>query len=272
MSTIGNIGNIVTLWRTLSGKRIHGEQDQELGETLSCPVFVINLERSKHRRDFMVSYLSGLGIEARIFPAVDGSKLDVALSEEQGLYSEKLTNQKFSRSLSRNEIACTLSHLGVCRKMVDESIPMALVLEDDAMFQPGIRNLIQQALSEAPEDWDLLQLTYSCKGYEQISAHLVKFPSDASLPVGAAGYIIRKSGAEKMLEAGLPVCYPADSLIGRSQRWGVKLYGTYPAMITINTSFPTQIQERHGLTGNLKFYLKKAIVSVFSLLSGSPKT
>jgi glycosyl transferase family 25 len=230
-------------------------------------VFVINLERSRHRREYMLNYLAGHGIEARVFPAVDGAKLDVAQLARQGIYYDALAHRKFSRSLSPNEIACTLSHLNLHRTMVEENIAMAMVLEDDAMFGPRIASRVGGALSEAPPDWDLLQLSHNCEEFVGFTENLVRFPSDKRMPVGSAGYLIRTSGAEKMLANGFPICYPADSLIGRSHRWGVTVYGFAPPAVVQNAVFPTQIYASSRWGIRVTQSVKHGLVSVFSSIA-----
>lgn len=252
-------------WRSLRPANALEPDAWSLGARLGCPVFVINLERSRHRREYMVKYLAAQGIDARIFPAVDGSKLDVAQLQRQGIYDEALAHQKFSRALSANEIACTLSHLNIHRTMIDENISMALVLEDDAMFAPRIVSRVSGALSEPPTGWDVLQMSHNCEEYVGVSENLVRFPSNTRMPVGSAGYLIRRTGAEKMLANGLPICYPADSLLGRSHRWGVVLYGFAPSAVVQNAVFPTQIYA----SPNWGVRLTQAVKQVFVSVSGN---
>jgi len=259
--------HLSAFWSSLRGAKRGDPGSHALGAHLNCPVFVINLERSPHRREYMINYLKGHGVVARIFPAVDGSKIDVAEVQRQGIYDDALAHQKFSRSLSKNEIACTLSHLNIHRMMIENDIAMAMVLEDDAMFAPEISNKLRNALAEAPEDWDLLQLSHNCQEHVECTKHLVKFPSNTRMPVGSAGYLIRKSGAEKMLGNGFPICYPADSFFGRSPRWGVVLYGFAPPVITQNAIFPTQIYSPPSWGVRVTQFLKQGFVSVFGTIA-----
>jgi GR25 family glycosyltransferase involved in LPS biosynthesis len=265
LSHVGH--HLVAYWNSLRPADAREPEGHTLGAHLRCPVFVINLERSRHRRDYMLNYLSGHGIEARIFPAVDGAALDVAQLQRQGIYDDEVAHQKFNRSLSPAEIACTLSHLNIHRKMVGENISMALVLEDDAMFGPRIVSRVSGALSEAPPDWDVLQLSHNCEEYVGLTENLVRFPSNTRMPVGSAGYLIRKGGAEKMLANGFPICYPADSLMGRSHRWGVVLYGFAPPVVVQNAVFPTQIYTPSSWRIRLTQALKQALVSAFGSLA-----
>jgi glycosyl transferase family 25 len=254
-------------WGSLRGRRQQVSEAHQLGEVLRCPVFVINLERSPHRRAYMINYLAGHGLQARIFPAVDGSRLDLGQLQQQGIYDDGLAHQRFSRSLSRAEVACTLSHLNIHRTMIDEGIPRAMVLEDDAMFAPEIVRRLRGALSEAPVDWELLQLSHNCDEYERLADNLVRFPSNTRMAIGSAGYLIRRSGAEKMLAHGLPICYPADSLMGRSPRWGVALFGLAPSAVVQNAIFPTQIYERSSWSIKVTQFVKQALVSIFGGLA-----
>jgi GR25 family glycosyltransferase involved in LPS biosynthesis len=45
---------------------------------MSIEVFVINLPRSVDRRERIVRQLDALGVTPRVFPAVDGSALDLS--------------------------------------------------------------------------------------------------------------------------------------------------------------------------------------------------
>src|SRR5690606_8844959 len=95
--------------------------------------YVINLERAQERRARIAAALDGLGLDWEIFSAVDGRRLDDRAFAEA--YDAAGANAAY-REMSRGEVACALSHLGVYRKMLDDGASHALVLEDDAL--PGI--------------------------------------------------------------------------------------------------------------------------------------
>jgi glycosyl transferase, family 25 len=254
-------GHLRAYWASMGGKP-GSTASGSLSASVTCPVFVINLERSTHRREYMVNYLATYGLDARIFPAVDGSVLNVAEVQQRGIYNDAVSHQKFDRSLSKTEIACAMSHLNIYRKMVDENIPMAMILEDDAIFAPGAESRLCDALAEAPADWEVLQLHHGSRDYVSITENLVRFPSPTGLPVGAAGYLLRRSAAEKFLANGFPIGFPADSFIGRSARWGVVLYGLEPSVVLQNAVFPTQIYNSPTAALIVKQALKQGLVSV----------
>lgn len=234
----------------------------DLGKIIDCPVFIINLERSKLRRDFILKYLSSLGIEATIFPAVEGNKLDLAELEKNKIYDNDAALEAFSRPLSMPEIGCTMSHIGIYHKIIDEGIEKALVLEDDVIFCDDIDQHFTALIDEVPDDWELIQLYYKCQDFTKITDNIVKFRSETCLPSGSAGYFINRSGAEKMLKAVYPVRYPADSLIGRSPRWDTVVYGSSSALLTQNYLYPTEIQARSSFTSSLRDGIKAMIVKI----------
>jgi glycosyl transferase family 25 len=224
------------------------------------PVFVINLERNRQRREFALQRLAGLGLKAEIFPAVDGKTLNLGELEKDGIYNDGVAHEKFSRSLSMGEIGCSLSHLRLYKKMLDENIGLALVLEDDAMLVDGAREQLAALIERLPGDCDLLQLIYECRDHSPVAPGIVRFHSKSCMPVASAGYLIRASGARKLLGEGYPVRYPADSFIGRSPRWGTNVYGALPKPVKINNIFPSEIYRGETLKSKIGNRVKAAFV------------
>ena len=121
---------------------------------LTVPVFVISLPNATRKQEEVKKHMQNLGIPFEFVWGVDGR----LLSEEelQKVFDrEKSYNYyKWYRNrsgaggveLSRGEIGCTLAHRKVYRKMVDENIRLAVVLEDDVFvtedFLPVVEKII----------------------------------------------------------------------------------------------------------------------------------
>lgn len=236
--------------------------------TLDIPIFVINLERNQQRRDFSLQRLADVGLNGEIFPAVEGKALNLDELERSGIYNDALAHEKFSRSLSMAEIGCSLSHLRLYQKLIDENIDVAVVLEDDIIFVDEVHERLPELLECLPEDWDLVQLIHKYKDYAVVAPGVVKFMSKSRIPVisvgyAAVGYLIRKSGARKLLDEGYPVRYPADSLIGRSPRWGTNVYAAQHRLVKINHVFPSEIDQGRTLKSKLSNRVKATFVRLF---------
>lgn len=233
-----------------------------LGEIINCPVYIVNLERSTYRRKFILNYLSKMGIQAEVITAVEGAKLDLDKLKSEGIYSEQAADEAFSRQLSLPEIGCSLSHINIYKRMLNNNVEQALIIEDDVMFDEGVTNIFKNILENIPDDWEIIQFYYhNCKDFEELSPNIAKFNSKKCLPNGSLGYIIKQSAVIKMLNNVFPVRYPADSMLGRSPRWGVVMYGSIPQLMVLNNIFPTEIHQRKTLAEKLKYNVKQLIIS-----------
>ena len=203
--------------------------------------FVINLDRQptrwkRFRREARAerTHLQGSLFDyCERVPAVDGTKLEAAhiLPEEiETTYALKdhyfvdpnprLTNivkrKDIPVSMSPAEIAVALSHLKVWRRIVEEKIPYALILEDDIIFEKDFATKANQAWCELPRPpagespFDVLYFSYS-----PVEHGVEKQDFSASLyrPIRGlwwlSAYVVSYEGARRLLKA-LPICGPVD--------------------------------------------------------------
>ena len=93
-------------------------------------IFIVNLQSSVDRRERMKFLLAEKGItDYEFIEAVDGRKMSE--EEQEHVFDQKKAFQWYGRICRPGEIGCTLSHQKCYRKMVDEGIDVALILEDD---------------------------------------------------------------------------------------------------------------------------------------------
>src|SRR5579862_5964890 len=92
-------------------------------------IFIISLARSRERRRRMVEQIEAVGFDNVVLvDAVDGRQLDVDGLIRSG---RLVRNSWTGRHLNAGEIGCLLSHVEVWRRMRDEGLSTALVMEDD---------------------------------------------------------------------------------------------------------------------------------------------
>ena len=115
-------------------------------------VFVINLKRRPDRLAEITAVLAPLGISFERIEAVDGK--DFKHRHQHQIWLSWLFNGfKF---MLRGATACMMSHRNVWQRIVDEKIPVALVLEDDAVvadFDSGMLDIDLERL-----ELDLLRI------------------------------------------------------------------------------------------------------------------
>jgi glycosyl transferase family 25 len=157
--------------------------------------------------------------------------------------------------LSPGEAGCYASHLAVFQAICEHKIPRALVLEDDARFDPGLMKKVTAFADNAPPDWDLIHL---CGGTDRAFKTLVTVPDAGALilhsriPAGAAGYLITLAGAKKMLVPRRRH-WPIDTDFRQPWHFGLLVYGIVPPLIghdehhsTIGAA-KTRARRRRGL-------------------------
>lgn len=92
-------------------------------------VFYINLDRRTDRRAYMEAQFEALGLPAERFPATTPADISAA-DLAPATYGDA------RRCLTPTEIATSISHQRVWRRMIEDGNPHALVLEDDCELSP----------------------------------------------------------------------------------------------------------------------------------------
>lgn len=157
------------------------------------PVFVINLARDIARRARIEAQLTVLPeLEPIFVPAVDGAALPDQVCE--------LLSDSTFWATYKGAIGCFLSHTRVWELLAEQTVPYAVVLEDDA----DITGL--QALSSfnLPDDFDIIFINerMSPKVEGKIIVGMVEalpIVDFANAGFGTDGYILTPSGAKKLL-------------------------------------------------------------------------
>jgi glycosyl transferase family 25 len=207
-------------------------------------IFVVSLERSQDRRASVRQWFTAIDVQYEIVNAVDGTRLT---DEELQRFSPWRTYFHYGRSFGRGTLACSLSHLRVMQRIVDEGLSEAVVFEDDT--EPGfdIREILG-ARDWVPADADVVTLHSLFSWADpQPTAHLEIAPyrvcTYRRTPMGTQCYLVTRAGAARLLEVGYPVCLPADELLFRPRPAGLRVYGIEPAPVR-HHDYPSEIHAR----------------------------
>ena len=204
-------------------------------------VFVINLERSVDRRMDMDRQLRHLGTDYEIWSAVDGRAMDEPVYMQCG----------GAHGLFRGEVGCYLSHLSLWKKIRDEQIPLALILEDDARIDSDALTVVRDASVYASR-FDVLRLSALEK---QVGEPLAPLSGNRRLlvpmknPSGLAGYVLTSHGAGKLVRLAEEIRMPIDTVVDRCWTKGVRMVMVSPAPIHHASGIVSTITDvkRHGL-------------------------
>ena len=125
------------------------------------PVFIVSLQRDIARRTVISQSLDSQGLEYEFVDAVDGAKI----SDD---YFDSFPSPH-GRPSGKNAFACSLSHQLIYKKMFDENIEWALILEDDAIIDNRLL-LIMRDLETKKIDKMKTDYVYILGGQDGINA------------------------------------------------------------------------------------------------------
>lgn len=228
--------------------------------------YAINLERATERRSRICAQLDRLGIPYRVFPAVDGRRLTE--DDIQAHYDEAAARVHY-RPLSRGELGCALSHLGVYKQMLSDGVPFALVLEDDAALDEAlVPTLAALESTIAPEQPEAVLLS-----------HVDKFTRWGLQPLDserqlvrryghwwrAHGYVVTRAAAERLVASLDPVWCAADCWSTFERRGLIGVRAVVPYCIGLNELASSSSMEDHRAPLDaadkarrpLKYYLRR---------------
>jgi glycosyl transferase, family 25 len=175
-------------------------------------ILVISLRGAEDRRRLMRAQLEVPAMPRHyIVDGVNGRDLpDVDLAR---LYDRAAALRDSGRELTRSEVGCALSHLDAYRQIDTQALPVALVLEDDALLGHQLLKVVDRLLPMIdPSKPEIVLLSHIGRSYgwgtERVDkTHRLVRPYIAH---GAHGYLITRAAACAMLAALQPVRVAAD--------------------------------------------------------------
>ena len=105
---------------------------------MKLEAFIIHLDTAHSRRDNVKQLISKCPVSARIHPAVDGSF--ITEHEIDQVYRPNLLEPTYPFTLNAGEIGCFLSYRSVWKRMLNEKLDAALIIEDDIQINTDIFN------------------------------------------------------------------------------------------------------------------------------------
>ena len=178
-------------------------------------IFVINLKSSIERRKMMERQLNKLNLSFEIFDAVNGASLteDAILD----LYDLDYYNSR-PAYYSRGMVGCTLTHYYIYKKIVEDKIQNAFILEDDMALKTDLPEILNKLPEEIRED-EAIMLFYQSYSPIKLSKESaiqldVKYNlyqvADLNGLISTAAYFISYEAAKSMLNKILPVSNVPD--------------------------------------------------------------
>ena len=234
------------------------------------PIFVINLKRSHNRKANISKQLDALNLDYQFIEAVDGTQFTpyevVEKYGEQVFYTNTYNHQR----MTLGSLGCLLSHIKFYELMIDNNIPIACVLEDDAEVSPLFPEVLNSTALQKVS-WGTLLLGHYSKyrksynlGAEAVywkkkvcpGHHIARV---AEFPFTTIGYLVKLSTAKKLLDLAYPIRMPADWVTGNTELVGDFLRIITPPCIVSNKDYRQESTVREDSDSEVPIEFQKDV-------------
>lgn len=198
-------------------------------------IFIINLDRSPERLAHMHEQMSEIRMPFQRRSAVDGSNLDDDVVRH-------CRSSFWHRPLRPGEVGCFASHYRIWQHMVDDDIPVAVVLEDDIQLGAGF---VEAVATLAPERLDFVRLSKLRRAEGPILHRIGDFDVVEDIAFskfsGAGAYMIGREGARKLLAHADAWVLPVDDYVDCAWLHGVRTLEVSPPVVEQTVKFGSEI-------------------------------
>lgn len=181
-------------------------------------IFCINLLDKVDRWENVIKQTKKYNMDIVRFPAVDCRGLPKMMMYKDYLERDTIkelidvdrnNGRWYFGQLTPGAVGCYLSHYGIWKKMLDEEIDVALIIEDDLVLLPDFDSKLKYYLKNAPSDWDIICLGWNSIGKTKNLGDFKKLNQFYLLHC----YLINLKAVKKMMPYLFPIKLQIDWVI-----------------------------------------------------------
>ncbi|KLN60900.1 hypothetical protein WH96_10620 [Kiloniella spongiae] len=205
------------------------------------PIFIINLERSAERRKKIKEQFNSIELNYEFYKAIDGRELD---SKNIPNYAHAYRLKEFGKDMTPNEIGCYLSHFTLFERILNEGHEMALIIEDDVNITSELPDILNN-LKTVKTPWDMIRLATSRDRKFEILEPITEITNLVNLKgnaCGAVGYVLNRSGAEKLCNYCKTIIHPIDIAMDRIWENKLQIRAVFPFPIVHDNNVQSDIR------------------------------
>lgn len=123
-------------------------------------IFIIHYKKLTERKHYLINNLSDFDYEfIDEFDREDILKFNTMYYKNSELWNERVTvynDKPIYRDLKDSEICNSLSHIEAMKKIIDEKLEYAVILEDDVIIYNNFNEKINHIINNIPKDFDFV--------------------------------------------------------------------------------------------------------------------
>lgn len=126
-------------------------------------IFIVHYKKLTERKKYLVDKLTEYGFEYEFIENFEReliSEFDTLYYNNEELWYDRVSGNYNSlpdyRDLRESEICNSLSHISALKKVVENNLEYAIVLEDDVIFKDDFKEKIDDIINRTPKDLDVM--------------------------------------------------------------------------------------------------------------------
>lgn len=192
-----------------------------------CICWVISLNPESDNAQKLIADLTAQGIDAEIFPAVDG-RAGMPTLEGDEQFLDNLAMVRHGKRLTASELGCYLSHLRAAKRAYDEGYQHVCLMEEDVVIESLFGDVYRSVLDKGLDMVRLMSLRIR-KRVELdslVGEHRLVRPVRGGL--GAQAYVLNRVGMKKFFTYGEKIYEPIDKVMDHFFLFDLKVFAVEP--------------------------------------------
>lgn len=197
---------------------------------INVKALIIHLDRAVDRLKQVKQLSQSLPCATETIVAVDSASL--ADDVVQQFYQRKLYRPYYPFRLSKNEIACFLSHRAAWQRIVDDNLDAGFVLEDDVKLHDGFLDVFEFSLQHVNQD-SFIRFPFRVREQGKIIAEhgAIKLIKPSQVGLGQVAQLIGKNAAQHLLDMTAHFDRPVDTTMQMYWQTGVHPLVVLPPVV-----------------------------------------
>ena len=193
----------------------------------NCICWVISLNPGSDNTQKLIADLNGQGLDAGVFPAVDGRAGMPALETGEQLLGN-LAMVRHGRRLTASELGCYLSHLRAVKAAYSNDYQHVCLIEDDVVIEDVLGDVYRAVLDKGLDMVRLMSLRIRKRAViaALVGEHQLVRPERGGL--GTQAYVLNRMGMKKFIDYASNIYEPVDKVFDHFFLFDLNVYAVEP--------------------------------------------
>ncbi|MDF1693804.1 MAG: glycosyltransferase family 25 protein [Zhongshania sp.] len=192
-----------------------------------CICWVISLNPASENAQKLMADLNGQGIDAEIFPAIDGRVGTPALEGGEQILGN-LAMVRHGKHLTASELGCYLSHLRAVKAAYRNGHEYVCVIEDDVVIENLFGDVYRAVLDKDLDMVRLMSLRIRKRTIIEplVGEHNLVRPERGGL--GTQAYVLNRVGMKKFIDYAQNIYEPVDKVFDHFFLFDLNVFAVEP--------------------------------------------